>query len=264
MLRESRGFSGLVRTGKLAKPPRLAQIPFSLGALIFNFFDQLPVPPSLFLFPPLSLPSPMTKTNPINAHRLQAQSQLGLDSDITHDDTTGTSAAIVKGLEALMNCVWLGENQNSRIRVLQTQAEDVRRVCEAVACGDLEQRMGSAMPELGITMNGEMRSLVDGTNHMINQLGFFASEIERVFVNTLAESLSTQLRRFTQITAAAMNHDLTLVITVEVSGDMDSLKMHIDQTAYNLKATIEKEYIAREVAEMALGCTHKELSGQIS
>ncbi|KAG6906772.1 hypothetical protein DXG01_012161 [Tephrocybe rancida] len=390
--------------------------------------------------------------NPFNTHLLRVltavlQDNTGtipfdLVSDIADDDTTGTSAAILEGLEALVDRVWRAENQKSqlapppelptfsspteeftflrvaypqaqtKVRVLKAQADDVRRVCEAVAGGDLKQRMDvdAVMPELGVmvnamvgclnaaasevtrvslevgtegrlggqvelgevkgawrieydargellelkeivngmieffsdfvdeitmvakevggegrlggqltpqrssvgaitsalargeiprkisgvAVNGEMRSLVDSTNQMIDQLAIFASEIEKVArevctegklvvraevgnaqgiwreitvsVNTLAEILFTQLRGFAQITAAALNHDFTLFLTDEDSREMDSLRTQITQMVYNLRASIERDCIARQVAERALGRTREELvdvSGEI-
>ncbi|KAG6913449.1 hypothetical protein DXG01_006780 [Tephrocybe rancida] len=390
----------------------------------------------------------MTDTNSFNVHLLRVltavlQDNTGtipfdLVSDIANDDTTGTSAAILEGLEALVDRVRHTENQKSQvlflqiptfsssnreltflrvvypqaqaqIRVLKTQAEDVRRACEAVADSNLKQRMDidGTMPELGITVNvmvgqvsaiasevmrvsleagkegrlggqvelgevkgawksladnmnlmalsltnqtrcaqevakavvggdftieikydawgellelkevvngmteffsdlvdeitmvarevggegrlggqltlqtrlvsaitsalaqgeiprqisglavnGEMRSLVDSPNHMIDQLVIFASEISKVarevgtqgklgvraevrnaqgiwqeitvLVNTLAEIIFTQLRGFAQITAAALNHDFMLFPTDKESGKMDSLKTQIN------------------------------------
>ena len=43
-------------------------------------------------------------------------------------------------------------------------------------------------------------------------------------MNTMAGNLTTQVRGFAQISAAAMDGDFTRFITVEASGDMDSLK----------------------------------------
>ncbi len=46
----------------------------------------------------------------------------------------------------------------------------------------------------------------------------------RLSVNTMAGNLTTQVRGFAQISAAAMDGDFTRFITVEASGEMDSLK----------------------------------------
>ena len=53
-------------------------------------------------------------------------------------------------------------------------------------------------------------------------------------VNTMAGNLTTQVRGFAQINAAAMDGDFTRFITVEASGEMDSLETQINQMMYNL------------------------------
>jgi len=114
---------------------------------------------------------------------------------------------------------------------------------------------------------------------MIDQLGFFASEVKKVArevgtegklgvqaevgnvqgiwqeitmsVNTMAGNLTTQVRGFAQISAAAMDGDFTRFITVEASGEMDSLKTQINQMVFNLRDSIQKNTAAREAAELA-------------
>lgn len=70
-------------------------------------------------------------------------------------------------------------------------------------------------------------------------------------VNTMAGNLTTQVRGFAQISAAAMDGDFTRFITVEASGEMDSLKTQINQMVYNLRESIQKNTAAREAAELA-------------
>jgi osomolarity two-component system sensor histidine kinase NIK1 len=52
--------------------------------------------------------------------------------------------------------------------------------------------------------------------------------VGRLSVNTMAGNLTTQVRGFAQISAAAMDGDFTRFITVEASGEMDSLKTQIN------------------------------------
>jgi osomolarity two-component system sensor histidine kinase NIK1 len=73
----------------------------------------------------------------------------------------------------------------------------------------------------------------------------------RLSVNTMVGNLTTQVRGFTQISAAAMDGDFTRFITVEASGKMDSLKMQINQMVFNLRNCIQKNTAAREAAELA-------------
>jgi osomolarity two-component system sensor histidine kinase NIK1 len=75
--------------------------------------------------------------------------------------------------------------------------------------------------------------------------------ILRLSVNTMAGNLTTQVRGFAQISAAAMDGDFTRFITVEASGEMDSLKTQINQMVFNLRDSIQKNTAAREAAELA-------------
>lgn len=70
-------------------------------------------------------------------------------------------------------------------------------------------------------------------------------------VNTTAGNLTTQVRGFAQISAAARDGDFTRFITVEASGVMVSLKPQINQMVYNLRGSIQKNTAAREAAELA-------------
>lgn len=74
---------------------------------------------------------------------------------------------------------------------------------------------------------------------------------DRYNVNTMASNLTTQVRAFAQISAAATDGDFTRFITVSASGEMDSLKTKINQMVYNLRESIEKNTVARQQAEMA-------------
>lgn len=73
----------------------------------------------------------------------------------------------------------------------------------------------------------------------------------RLSVNTMAGNLTTQVRGFAQISAAAMDGDFTRFITVEASGEMDSLKTQINNMVFNLRDSIQKNTAAREAAELA-------------
>jgi osomolarity two-component system sensor histidine kinase NIK1 len=59
-----------------------------------------------------------------------------------------------------------------------------------------------------------------------------------------------------------MDGDFTRFITVKASGEMDSLKMQIDQMVYNLRVSIQKNTTAirGEVAELANGSRSKFLA----
>jgi signal transduction histidine kinase len=70
-------------------------------------------------------------------------------------------------------------------------------------------------------------------------------------VNIMASNLTSQVRAFAQISAAATDGDFTRFITVEASGEMDSLKTTINRMVFNLRESIEKNTKARHEAEIA-------------
>lgn len=69
----------------------------------------------------------------------------------------------------------------------------------------------------------------------------------RLSVNTMAGNLTTQVRGFAQISAAAMDGDFTRFITIEASGEMDGLKTHINNMLYHLRDSIQKNTAARYI-----------------
>lgn len=70
-------------------------------------------------------------------------------------------------------------------------------------------------------------------------------------VNIMANNLTSQVRAFAQITAAATDGDFSRFVTVEASGEMDSLKTKINQMVYSLRDSIQKNTAAKEAAELA-------------
>ncbi|ORY32324.1 CnNIK1 [Naematelia encephala] len=156
---------------------------------------------------------------------------------------------------------------------LTEQVRTIAHATTAVARGDLTQKA------VGVKVSGEILDLVNTINNMIDQLAIFAAEVTRVArevgtegklgvqaeveniegtwqeitsnVNTMASNLTSQVRAFAQISAAATDGDFTRFITVEASGEMDSLKTKINQMVYNLRESIEKNTKARQEAEMA-------------
>ncbi|KAG6865414.1 hypothetical protein C0991_002804 [Blastosporella zonata] len=186
----------------------------------------------------------------------------------------------------------LTDNVNVMANNLTLQVRNIAVATTAVARGDLTQKI------TGVSVSGEMLSLVNTINDMIDQLAIFAAEVKKVArevgtegklgvqaevgnvqgiwqeitcvhpplfflllvkltnerslsVNTMAGNLTTQVRGFAQISAAAMDGDFTRFITVEASGEMDSLKTQINQMVFNLRDSIQKNTAAREAAELA-------------
>ncbi|CAG8435577.1 8470_t:CDS:10 [Funneliformis caledonium] len=166
----------------------------------------------------------------------------------------------------------LTDNVNTMASNLTAQVRDIANVCKSVACGDLSKK-------ITVNVKGEILDLKNTINTMVDQLSTFAAEVTRVArevgtegklgvqaqvkdvrgtwkeitsnVNTMAANLTSQVRAFAQISAAATDGDFTQFITVDASGEMDSLKTKINQMVYNLRESIQKNTAAREAAELA-------------
>lgn len=163
-------------------------------------------------------------------------------------------------------------NVNIMAANLTNQVRSIATVTTAVAHGDLSQK-------IEVQAEGEILELKNTINKMVDSLQVFASEVTRVAkdvgidgklgvqaqvsdvdglwkeittnVNTMAANLTTQVRAFAQITAAATDGDFTRFITVEASGEMDALKTKINQMVLNLRESIQRNTAAREAAELA-------------
>ncbi|KIJ42807.1 hypothetical protein M422DRAFT_253899 [Sphaerobolus stellatus SS14] len=167
----------------------------------------------------------------------------------------------------------LTDNVNVMATNLTLQVRGIAQATTAVAQGDLTKKV------VGVSVLGEILDLVNTINDMVDQLAFFAEQVKKVArevgtegklgvqadvgrvqgtwkeitlsVNKMAHNLTTQVRGFAQISAAAMDGDFTRFITVEASGEMDSLKTQINQMVFNLREAIQKNTAAREAAELA-------------
>ncbi|KAF8523467.1 putative nik-1 protein (Os-1p protein) [Hysterangium stoloniferum] len=167
----------------------------------------------------------------------------------------------------------LTDNVNVMATNLTLQVRGIAKATTAVARGDLTKKV------VGVSVSGEILDLVNTINDMVDQLAFFAEQVKKVArevgtegklgvqadvgrvqgtwkeitlsVNKMAHNLTTQVRGFAQISAAAMDGDFTRFITVEASGEMDSLKTQINQMVFNLREAIQKNTAAREAAELA-------------
>ncbi|GAA6047457.1 hypothetical protein NBRC10513_003991 [Rhodotorula toruloides] len=155
---------------------------------------------------------------------------------------------------------------------LTDQVRSIAKATTAVARGDLSQKVT-------IEANGEVLQLVVTINEMVDRLATFASEVTRVAhevgtkgnlgvtakvdniegtwqeitnnVNTMALNLTSQVRAFAQISAAATEGDFSSFVTVEASGEMDSLKSKINKMVFSLRDSLQKNTAAREAAELA-------------
>jgi HAMP domain-containing protein/CheY-like chemotaxis protein/signal transduction histidine kinase len=167
--------------------------------------------------------------------------------------------------------VWadLTDNVNFMASNLTTQVRNIADVTTAVASGDLTRK-------ITVEARGEVATLADTINTMVDQLSSFAAEVTRVArevgtegilggqanvkgvsgtwkdltdnVNTLADNLSNQVRNIAEVTTAVAQGDLTAKITVDVRGEILELKNTIN-TMVDQLATFAAEVtrVAREV-----------------
>ncbi|MFC4563172.1 HAMP domain-containing protein [Nocardiopsis mangrovi] len=172
--------------------------------------------------------------------------------------------ANVKGVSG----IWkdLTDNVNSMADNLTNQVRDISQVTTAVARGDLGRKVT-------VDVQGEMLQLKDTVNTMVDQLDSFADEVTRVArevgtegklggranvkgvsgiwkdltdnVNSMANSLTYQVRNISQVTTAVAKGDLTKKITVDAQGEMLQLKDTVNTMVDQL------ESFADEVTRMA-------------
>ncbi|KZO97433.1 hypothetical protein CALVIDRAFT_88561 [Calocera viscosa TUFC12733] len=170
--------------------------------------------------------------------------------------------------------IWkdLTDNVNGMAKNLTEQVRDIARATKAVSIGNLTTKVE-------IQAEGEIFQLVQTINGMIDQLATWAGEVQRVArevgtegrlgvnasihdvegtwreitisVNTMANNLTTQVRGFAQIASAATDGDFTKFVTVEASGEMDSLKSKINHMIRDLRDSIQRNTMAKEAAESA-------------
>ncbi|RXW14687.1 hypothetical protein EST38_g11170 [Candolleomyces aberdarensis] len=79
----------------------------------------------------------------------------------------------------------------------------------------------------------------------------------------MAVNLTTQVRGLAQILPAAKDGGLTRLITVEASGEMDSLKTQSKQMLFNLRDSTQKNTAARDAAELARRSKSEFLANQV-
>lgn len=172
--------------------------------------------------------------------------------------------------------IWreLTDSVNEMAFNLTAQVRSIAEVTRAVAAGDLAKK-------IEVHAQGEIRDLKETINSMIDRLSVFVFEVSRVaievgtegklgvqaevrdvdgvwssiitHVNTLASNLTSQVRAFGTIAAAANAGDFSAVAatTVEASGEMGRLKSRLDEMVLNLQQSLAKNVAARETAELA-------------
>ncbi|KAJ5572326.1 CheY-like superfamily [Penicillium sp. DV-2018c] len=166
----------------------------------------------------------------------------------------------------------LTDNVNTMAQNLTLQVRQISNVTQAIARGDLSTK-------IEVHAQGEILTLKETINSMMDGLGEFAGELKGVArdvgvrgklggqanvagshgiwrsisedVNTMADNLTSQVRAFGEITEAAMSGDFTKLITVSASGEMDDLKQKINKMISSLRDSIQRNTAAREAAELA-------------
>ncbi|GAC1587091.1 MAG: HAMP domain-containing protein [Acidimicrobiales bacterium] len=155
----------------------------------------------------------------------------------------------------------LTENVNFMADNLTDQVRNIAQVTTAVARGELNKK-------ITVDARGEILELKNTINTMVDQLSSFAAEVTRVGkevgtegrlggqaevegvsgtwkgltdnVNTLASTLTTQLRAIAEVSTAVTQGDLSRQIAVEAQGEVAELKDNINQMIANLRDTTQK------------------------
>src|SRR2546430_6806148 len=175
------------------------------------------------------------------------------------------------------------DSVNAMIDDLVRPTVEVARVLDAVAEGDLSQKMSLTIE--GRPVRGEFRRIGTTVNAMVDQLSSFAAEVTRVArevgtegvlggqarvrgvggvwkeltdnVNFMASNLTGQVRNIAEVTTAVANGDLSKKITVDGEGEILELKNTINVMVDQLNAFAnEVSRVAREVG------TEGKLGGQ--
>ncbi|MEO3874755.1 HAMP domain-containing protein [Nonomuraea sp. B12E4] len=163
---------------------------------------------------------------------------------------------------------------NSLVDVLVVPTANATRVLEAVAGGDLTQRVD--LHDDRRPLRGSLRRLGQTVNQMVDQLSLFTGEVTRVArevgaegrlgghakvngqsgswrdvteaVNTMAGRLTAQVRDIAVVTTAVARGDLTRSVTVEATGELLELKLTVNTMVDQLSAFADEvTRVAREV-----------------
>ncbi|MCW2746509.1 MAG: sensor hybrid histidine kinase, partial [Mycobacterium sp.] len=172
----------------------------------------------------------------------------------------------------------LTDSVNSMASNLTGQVRNIAQVATAVARGDLSQK-------ITVNAEGEIATLAETINTMVDQLSSFADEVTRVArevgtegklggqadvpgvggtwkdltdsVNSMAGNLTSQVRNIAQIVTAVARGDLSQKITVDAAGEVAALAETINSLTDTLQLFAEQvTTVAREVG------TEGKLGGQ--
>jgi CheY-like chemotaxis protein/HAMP domain-containing protein len=164
--------------------------------------------------------------------------------------------ATVRGVSG----IWteLTDNVNLMARNVTQQVRGIARVVTAVAEGDLAKK-------LELDASGEIATLVETINGMIDTLSTFTEQVSGVArdvgvlgklggqaevpgasgvwrvltvnVNQLAENLTRQVRAMAEVATAVTKGDLTRTITVDAQGEVAMLKDEVNRMIFALAET---------------------------
>jgi len=160
----------------------------------------------------------------------------------------------------------LTDNVNTMAANLTGQVRNIAAVVTAVAQGNLRR-------QLTVDSKGEIASLGDTINGMIETLAIFAEQVTNVArevgiegklggqarvpgaagiwrdltdnVNQLADNLTTQVRAIAEASDAVTKGDLSRSITVEASGEVAALKDNINRMIRNLVQAQKMEAVGQ-------------------
>jgi CheY-like chemotaxis protein/HAMP domain-containing protein len=152
----------------------------------------------------------------------------------------------------------LTDNVNLMANNLTDQVRGIAKVVTAIASGNLKQK-------LQLTAKGEIATLADTINSMIDTLATFADQVTGVArevgvegrlggqadvpgaagtwldltdnVNQLAANLTNQVRAIAEVATAVTKGDLTRTVTVEARGELAELKDNVNEMIRNLRET---------------------------
>src|SRR5206468_1068029 len=207
----------------------------------------------------------IVELNQRTAHELRRISRaVGREGRISHRVSIGPWGSWARNEEAV----------NQLVFDLTGPMLEVSRVLDAVARGDLSQRMASTID--GKPLKGEYKRLADTINTMVDQLNSFASEVTRVArevgtegrlggqaqvrgvagvwkdltdsVNFMAGNLTTQVRGIAEVTTAVANGDLKRKLVLEAKGEIAALADTINEMIETLATFADQvTTVAREV-----------------
>lgn len=183
--------------------------------------------------------------------------------------------AIVRGVAG----TWkdLTDSVNLMASNLTDQVRNISKVITSVANGDLNKK-------LTVQAKGEIASLADIINGLIDMLAKFADQVTGVArevgvegklggqatvpgasgtwseltynVNQLASNLSTQVRAIGEVVTAVTKGDLTRSIHMKSRGEVEELKNNINEMIRNLRETTltnsEQDWLKTNIARFTL------------